>query len=305
VRSHDISAAGREASSVDYDPTTDRFYVTDYTDGSDILRFRTEWIPDGSLSLSQDVPKIQGISFHKGKMYLTSDTADDLYEVDLGGTVTPTPLYRSKFGGNFEGITSDGNTLYVLIDSTVSAVFKLVPSATSDLLELGGGEFLQVPNIPAQETWTFSITGSTHLFTRNNALASLNSTNSDRATAVMRESSNPSEWSAWDNENGWMGPSQGQSVALLDPHRIALAYDGTSGRKISLDGLPYAAQSGIQARPGGTEHTWYIGAGNDTGKEFLTGAVSFAFLFGGYASDARLAAEYATLHDTRNFYLPL
>ncbi len=303
VRSHDISAAGREASAIAINPVDGNLYCTDYTNGTDIPYFTTSGTYLGALTLSQTVNQIQGIAFHDGKIFLSSDTNDNLFEVQLDGTVTPAPAYTSLLGGSFEGITSDGTDLYVLIDSTPSSVYRLKPAAFSDQLQFATNS-LRVSGIPGTTTWTASVTATPYALPNNGAVISIVREGGEvnRATAAIRASSNPDSYNAWANSNSWMAPGSVRTPVMSETLRMSYGYNGNSERKLLIDGAAYAVQTGVTGRPGGSIMSWFTGAEDSNPSEFVKAALSFAFLYDGYASDARLAAEYATLHDTRNFY---
>ena len=302
VRSHNISATGREASSFAINPANGLLYCTDFTNGANIPFFTPDGVYQGTLPLSQTVTNIQGITFHAGKMFLSSDTADQLYEVSASGTVTPVPVYTSLLGGSFEGITSDGTSLYVLIDSVPSSVYRLRPARFSNQLQFAA-QALKVGGIPSTTAWTASVSVVPHALSNNGAVVSLvqDGSETNRATAVVRTSSDPDSYNAWSNSNSWMTVTAPQVPVVTQRARLAYGYNGTT-RKLLLNGAPYATQTGMTARPGGTTMSWFVGAEDSTPTEYVKGTLAFAFLYDGFASDPRLAAEFATLHDTQNFY---
>ncbi|MEY1556930.1 hypothetical protein AB3Y40_14975 [Yoonia sp. R2331] len=303
VRSHDISAAGREASAIAINPADGNLYCTDYTDGSNIPYFTPTGTYLGNLALSQTINQLQGIVFHDGKMYLSSDAGDHLYEALPDGTVTPTPVFTSMLGGSFEGITSDGSDLFVLIDSDPSSIYRLCPSDKCDLLQFETNA-LRVQDLPSQDVWTASVSVMPLDLPHNGAVISLvrQGGEANRATAAIRESSNPDSYNAWSNANGWMVPGATRRPEIAETVRFSYGYNGATERKLLLDGTPYAVDPGVTPRPGGGQMIWFTGAEDTNPTEHVKAVMSFAFLYDGYASDARLAAEFATLHDTSNFY---
>ncbi len=304
IRSHDISAAGREASSFAINPADGNLYCTDYTNGADIPYFTTTGTYLGTLTLSQTVNQLQGIVFHDGKMFLTSDSTDQLFEALPDGTVTPSPVFTSLLGGSFEGIASDGTDLYVLIDSTPSCVYRLLDATKSDVLPFADNS-LKVSNIPSQNAWTASVTTVPYALPHNGAVISVvrEGGETNRATAAMRTSSNPNSYNGWSNTDSWMAPGATREPQLTEQVRMSYGYSGTGDRKLLLDGAPYAVGSGVTARPGGSLMSWFTGAEDSSPTENASAGLSFAFLFDGYASDARLAAEFANLNNPSNFYI--
>lgn len=310
VRSYDISAVGREASGFAYDPVADRLYCSDYVDGSSIPYFSLTGTYLGSVAMSQPIPDLQGIEIVGDQLYLSCDASDQLFVATLDGVVDTVPLYSSTFGSGFrfEGITYKDGDIYVLLDGATSPIYRLTPPnvlpESRDEQRFRAG-CLQIVGIPSQAAWTSSVTVNPLSLPGNGAATSIVRTGaeSNRTTAVVRTTSNPDTFNIWQSGLGYAGLPAPVTPVLGTAVRFAMAYDGVGQRKANLNGTSYLSATGTPDFPGGATMNWSIAGEDSNPTELVDGLISFAFLYSGYAPDARLEAEHATLHDTQNFYV--
>jgi Putative Ig domain len=126
IHSRNISADGHEVSGVAVVPEQNALYVSSFCDGSKL------WIYDsnsltltGTLSLSQNIPYIQGVSYNPAtnSLFITADNSSpfeqggEIYRVSLTGTVTP--VYAIALPSEVEGLDFTQNSLGYMIDEQV------------------------------------------------------------------------------------------------------------------------------------------------------------------------------------------
>jgi hypothetical protein len=124
--SRNISTEGHEVSGVAVVPPQNALYVSSFCDGSKL------WIYDidsltltGTLSLSQNVPYIQGVSYNSAtnSLFITADNSSpfeqggEIYQVSLTGTVTP--VYTVTLPSEVEGLDYTQNSLGYMINEQV------------------------------------------------------------------------------------------------------------------------------------------------------------------------------------------
>jgi hypothetical protein len=114
---HDISAPGHEVSGLAVVPEAGPhgvIYVTSYCDGSRLFLYDLATFGFlGTLPLSQPIPMLQGITWHRKRFYVSCDT-DGIYTIERSGKVKL--VYLSHLPGNHEGLDYSQKELRWLID---------------------------------------------------------------------------------------------------------------------------------------------------------------------------------------------
>ncbi len=125
VEVHDISAQGHEVSGLAVVPDAGPhgvIYVTSYCDGNRLFLYDlTTFGFLGTLPLSQPIPLLQGITWHRKRFYVSCDT-DGIYTIERSGKVKL--VYLSHVPGSHEGLDYSQKELRWLIDA--GAGYKFV-----------------------------------------------------------------------------------------------------------------------------------------------------------------------------------
>ncbi|MBX4181604.1 DUF2341 domain-containing protein [Candidatus Parcubacteria bacterium] len=120
VTKYSISAQAHEASGLTIDPTAGTngtIYAVSYCDGTKIWKYDlSNGTYLGSISLSQTINQIQGITLHDGFFYISDDENDLVWKVSTSGSVVGSILSYSVAGGSFEGVDYTGGDLSVILD---------------------------------------------------------------------------------------------------------------------------------------------------------------------------------------------
>ena len=292
----DISAAGREASSISLGPGGN-LYVTDYTDGASIPYFDQSGNLLGTLTLSQPIPQIQGITYMGGKFYLTDDSAAKLiWEVETDGTVVR-EVYKSFYSGFLEGITNDGTNLLVLNDGAFSGIRTITPITGKEEWFRSHGGLMNVDNLPGSTIWTMAATFEPTLELVQGGILSLTS-GTERATLVSDNS--PLRMTGWNNTDGWM-PNGTVTPTAFNTYHVAKSHNGTTERRVWVDGAVNATDAPIAAKMSGANMNWYVSRSNGT-SEPQYGHIGMATLVFSVRSDAWIAAEAANYKPGNSFY---
>lgn len=135
IAEFDISAQGHESSGVAIDGPNNIAYVISYYDGTKIWKYNaTTFAFLGTISLSIDIPKIQGVSHDNGLIYVASES-NGIYTVDpLTGDVIflLAPLAEFTVPEGVEVIAGQVRWLIDLVGGGVSSkVYYYDPSSDS------------------------------------------------------------------------------------------------------------------------------------------------------------------------------
>ncbi len=88
VANHDISAQAVENSSLAIDVANDLIYVSSYIDETKLWKYKlSDFSYIGTITLSQVLPTIQGITYNSGYIYAHEDVGHYIYKIDTVGNV--------------------------------------------------------------------------------------------------------------------------------------------------------------------------------------------------------------------------
>lgn len=298
-RSYDISAQGRESSSIALNPDDGYLYISDFTDNSSIPYYTTAGVYVGSLTLDANVQNFNGIEFARGKMYLSaglSTATDNVVEFNLSGQEIGS-RYTVPSGGT-EGLAFDGESFFVLSDGTTNPIYRLDWDYDESEEDFSTG-FVSLQGISTQGVWTLSATFEpSATLVANNTILGINRGGStvERVAFNARQSSTPDTYSGWDNRNSWMPLSSNVVPTAGVKKRMYIAYNGTTQRVVGVDGVQVGSDSGIIARPEGTTMDFTVGARTSNGGDEAKGKISYAFFNQNFTSEEWQAAEYENLH---------
>lgn len=293
----DVSAQGHEVAAICYCPIDQLLYVASYADGSKLWKYDPDDLSYvGALTLSETLTFIQGLTWWRGAFWVNTDGSPDATRrVELDGTVRGRVWGIS--GGAYEGLGHSDDALLVLHDTTNASdgvVRRLEPRSVS----LGGGvdldgsnSYLIAPSVTRYTTWTIGATAVLDAKTKNRAVANYTDQGSSsltiRASLAFRNSSD--RWGLWNNTDGWLlgdsAPTVGQS------YRLHAVHDGTTVRRLYVDGVLKNTDNTIVARPTSEADCLYIGMEDATEAEDFDGRIGFVYLRPDALSSDWIAAE--------------
>jgi hypothetical protein len=331
IEKFDISAQIIDASSLCYCDKDGLLYVTHYATTSDVKAgYLYKYDPsDGSYKGTLEmndfeesttiIRMIQGITWWRNNFWISMDDFDEVFRVSYMGLVSAgDTLYSGRIGalfglpttGNFEGIGKKYEELMVLIDPGDTERVDIYRPIDMDLGAGGGVAF----NNSSAQKYTANGRSSVTVFTVG-VSASVASkgknrvpisywdesagTTNTRVTLAYRNSTSIG-WGVWDPNNLWL-----MSSPLIDPtldqaYRLHAVYNGTTYRKMYVNGVE-VAQNSITAAPAALD-TVLIGQEDASAAEYFDGLVGFAYLYPGVLSADWIAAEYDNLNAPGDFY---
>jgi hypothetical protein len=295
----DVSAQAHEVASICYNRTDQLLYVASYADGSKLWKYAPDDLSYvGSLNLSSTIPYIQGVTCWRGAFWVNSDSPDATIRVELDGTVRGRVWSVS---GVYEGIGHTEDALLVLEDTTGSSdgvVHRIQPR---DVV-LGGGlyvggtdSYLIATGVTRYTTWTIGATASLASKGQNRAIVNYTengvSSLSIRPSLAYRNSSD--RWGIWNNTDSWLLGSASPTIGQR--YRLNMVHDGTTVRRLYVDGSLDATDNTISARPTATANCLYIGIEDAAQAEDHDGEIGLVYLRSGVLSTDWLAAEAESL----------
>jgi uncharacterized protein (TIGR02217 family) len=315
IQSFDISAQGHEVSSITRCDEDGLLYITDFEDGSTVHKYTTSGVYQGGVTLVAALGvtdftafQWQGITWWRGAFWLSSDNFDETFRMTRDGTVYQSGLFGQATSGNYEGIGAAGDTLAQLVDGGTAENVSLWKPLDIALGAGGGVDFPADANLEATgrsslQTYTLGATIAMSSAGQNRMAVSYwrkaAGTTNTRQSLGYR-SATPS-LAIWDVNNSWLEPSPAINPTLNTSYRIHAVYEGTTRRRIYVDGALKNTQTTITAVPS-TLDTILVGREDDSNNEAWRGKVGFVYLRSGALSADWIAAEYANLDDPATFY---
>ena len=293
-----LTGATRESSGVYYDADLDRLYVTDYTVNTNIPYFdKTTGAYEGQLTLSTNIPKMQGMSEYAGKYYVNSEQ-NGVYEIEKDGTVNGMVL-RSTYSGSPESVDfHDDELILHQSASNITRHFKRVP-------ELQGWPRIHGQPIGYQRAkstiWTMAVSWYATPSVNQQAIIGVRSATSpsDRHSG-MYDAPSSNGFGLWNTTNGWLYTSPRTAPASFNRYRAAFAQNDTLARKISVNGIKNSAGSS-SPRPTTAANVIYEIAGAAESEPGF-GYYQFAWVRHEYMSDAWIDADYLSFTNPSAFY---
>lgn len=311
VTSYDISAQGREISGFAYNTADGYLYVTDYTIGSSVMKYTLTGQYIGTLSLTSTRSAIQGMTFWNGYIYIQDDGDDTTHKYQTDGTYVG-KVYTSYYGGNWEGITHNDTGILCLVDQTggVGGVYELRPAEEVYYGSLGfNGAGSAYASCSQFTSWTMGcsavmsdISTAAHHGTLMYGPSGADATQDAGKTGIIYRINTDIHWGFWNQSNGWLMQS-GTVPATDQLYRLAATQNGTTSRKLYVDGVEYIKSESLSQRPTGADsHLWIGGSRRASNNEPFRGAINYVYLRNGVLSAAWLAAEASNWNNPSAFY---
>jgi len=298
IGSLELTGATREASGFCYDSTLGRLYVTDYTVNGNIPYFnKTSGAFMGTLTLSEDIDNMQGMCICKGKYYVGSG-GNGVYEVEFDGTVNGL-VFQSFYIGGQEGVFSYGDEILHAQDS---GWLRHYSDTTEDYdwVRIHGTPLaFEVPNTTV---WTVGVSWVPTPNVGQQGIVGVY--NPDYASADRHSlmfDAGPDRLDAWNPTDSWFSPSPDVNPVKYEVYRPALGQNGTTERKLWVDGEVNDTEAGSSARPlAGANMAVAIAGG--ASSEHGYGSYQFGWLRAEYMSDDWMAADAENMNNPSGFY---
>lgn len=304
--------------SICYVPTLNEFWTIDYWDDvGKIQRYSPAFSLLGEITPSYPIAQAQGIEYYNGRIYVTSDNDDHIFELLLDGTVIGVVDTQSESRQGIH-ITSGGTVFVAAGNTTNNQIYTqafydgVTPTGSlEDWLSfsseaLNPRDYAIAVDVGTFTTWTVS--ASVYAFSKNTSVNhaylsysnQFSNTDGSRATLAYRGASN--RLAAWDSSNSWLVDS-GAVMAVETLYRTALTFNGTTDRKLWINGTLSATDAGTTQRPTGTGDVQglLLGRGRFNNDEVWPGRINWVYLHPSVLSSDWLDAEADNWNDPTTF----
>lgn len=301
-RFYNVSSVGRHISSIAQDPDTGTIWATDYVNGASLMQFNTSGTYLGSVSLSSSISNLQGICFVEGSILLSAD-ATDITKVSKTGVIDVAigNEFSNPQSGTSEGIAYANGLLFHMDGDGDMTVLEV----NDDFADWARLHYENLnATLPRSQVWTMASSVYWLDLTGNLQQAFLSlangTTSGNRATLANRSAT--SRLGLWNSTDTWLQNTF--NPAYKSVFRTAAQHDGTTERRVFLDGNVEATDSVISARPtgAGTDMNFVVNASDTSGTEDGEAYYQFVWQRNEYMSDAWMAADAANMNDPATFY---
>lgn len=321
VAAHDVSSGDREASSICYCPVDGNFYITDYIAGK-VHKWSSTFSYVGEFSLNVTATKLQGIVWWQERFWIVDDDLDEVFPVDFSGnsvnqanTSTVNGVFGKSVTGALEGIFVGPNGgLCVHADPSSGNSYVTEYMVSANPLALGLGWQSDVPPVAGRRysldglsnltTFTIGVSGAISDKSANRCIVSYedwtNAGSPNDRISVSYQSST-SKFGVWDDLNTWMYASPDFNPTVDAPFRLHTVYEGTTRRKMYVDGVLRANVAGISAHTSGMDRLTFFEE-DGSSNEMWYGSLGYGYIRSGVLSDGWIATEFANLNAPATFY---
>lgn len=249
-----------------------------------------------------------GTLFFKAASLLSASS--NVFTVDLSGAAAPAVTDangRNAAWSAFDFVCLLNSTSYT--DRTGGAAGAQISSVpTVSPIALGAGCGLEFGPSPSNTRLTWSGRPSRSVFTLG-ATAQSDTTGvssngqvigyqgSNRCGILTRNTTTDS-WNNWDTSNSWISANTGAAITAGQSRRLHVSYDGTTARKLYVDGALNTTDNTITAISGFTD---YI-VGSNGSLEHFFGKIAYVYARPEVLSADYIAAEYSNLNAPSSFY---
>jgi hypothetical protein len=298
-RSYDVSAQAHEIGAMCTDGTTIYMMASGATETL-IYRYSMTGTYLGTTTLSSSVASVQGMEYIDGKLYIQV-AADIVYKAELDGTNNGEVL-REFFTGNGSGLAWDGTKLHYMDTEGDLVSYKKDPAR-------GGYRRLHFDSVyvtlPRSTIWSMGThKWETTTAATQYAILSLGNgtTSGNRATLAARSAT--TSINLWNSTDSWIDPPSPYNPAAGSALAVAAKHNGTTERKIFVQGVLADTDATISARPAGagTDMNFVMCASDTANAEAGKGYFELAWLRTDYVSDAFINADQDNFLNPGAFY---
>lgn len=234
-----------------------------------------------------------------GNIYISADPAN-IYEITPAGAYVGN-VYEDPHAGIMEGLDYYNGDLRLLKGN--GNLVTLRNDVYQDWRKLHGGDtaYADLPTFS-----TFTIATSFYWTTTNSQQGFVGVYNlASSAGARVAYDEGPDRLDAFATTDSWIVPPLNDNPPAYSTRRVALKHDGTTERKLIINGAVADTDATITANPGGTGNARFLINGSRFGFEADEAYYQYAYLRLGYLSDAWLAADGANMNTPTSFYTVL
>ncbi|HET7255622.1 MAG TPA: LamG-like jellyroll fold domain-containing protein [Xanthobacteraceae bacterium] len=322
VQSFDIHAQAHESASIAYCPVDGLLYVCDFDANTDKL---WKYNPStgayvGQLTMDHTISQPQGLTWWQDYFWISQDANDETIRVSYAGVTTVGNLpggsggigFGQGVGDNYEGIGHRDDALLQLFDPSAGSVqrveawrpYRLGKSAQGGFNITSAGGTIETGSRSSYQTYTMAVTLNIGAKAQNRcALSYVNSAAlaSANTRQVIAYRNSTTTLAIWDVNNSWLECSPALNPAIGTNYRVHAVYQGTTARRIYVDGTQRNSQSGITAVPS-TLNKLLIGGEDADYAELWQGQLGFAYLRPSVLSADWIAGEHSNLNAPSSFY---
>lgn len=299
-RTYNVSSVGRHVAGICYDPVGGVIYGCDFNDGTTLMKFNTSGSYTGTLSLSTTVSTPQGVEIVDGKIIISSNGTYDLYEYEMDGTYIGAILKNPQSGAS-EGISYANGVLYHMdVDGDLTTYQKLAQFKDWARIHYNNLEV----TLPRSTTWSMGTSfywqDPTSQIQQGILSLANGTTSGNRATLACKTATD--KIALWNSTDSWVDTTT--TPVFKSNLRLAAKHNGTTERKIFVNGTLGATDATISARPAGagTDMDFIVNASDNAAGEDGEAYYQYAWLATTYLSDAWLAADGANMSSPSTFY---
>ncbi|HAL23983.1 MAG TPA: hypothetical protein DCP40_14875 [Stenotrophomonas sp.] len=313
ISSTDISAQAHEASSFGYNPADGYLYCASYNHSNTIWRYALDGTFVSTLTIATPLPRLQGITFWRGYMWLSSNSGSGTTKGVWRSTPSGTGMVQVVVGAAglpgsiMEGLSSKDNEGLLLLTDNI------VPNANLTLLQHRGvlkgydaralGARPAAVGVPVLSQWTMATVCMPSSIDSNSraVLSYCDATSTDGSTRATLAKRSTGYYGLWNSSDSWISDSTAPAAANVSA-LLHATQNGTAGRGLYLNGAVAASAGSSAQRPVGSNVSLFFGI-RDVGQgEGWIGDIGFTYLRSGVLSSQRAAAESANLRSPGTFY---
>lgn len=313
ISATNIAAQAHEASSFGYNPADGYMYCTSYNHSNMVWKYALNGAFISTLGLSTPLPRLQGITFWRGYMWLSSNadtgSAKGVWRSSLSGTgmVQVVVGVAGLPGSIIEGLSSKDNEGLLLLTDNISpdanltllqhrGVLKGYSAQTLGARPISGG-------VSLLSQWTLAVVCTpTSIDSNSRSVLSYGdstSTDGSRRTTLAKRSTG--YYGLWNSSDSWIADTASPATANTTV-RLNATQNGTAGRGLYLNGTLAASAGTNSARPIGTDISLFFGMRDVDQGESWIGYIGLSYLRSGVLSAQWIASESANLGSPSTFY---
>lgn len=157
---------------------------------------------------------------------------------------------------------------------------------------------------PSRSVFTLGVTAQSSFsagsLPHNLCAIAYQSTTSIRLALAARDTTTDN-WNQWDDNNSWIAANTGQTITAGVARRLHVSYDGTTSRKLYVDGALATTDNTITARSSDTIYVIADSISTGGGEDF-EGKIAYAYARPEALSADFISAEYSNLNAPGSFY---
>lgn len=260
-----------------------------YTDDNTFIKYTTSGSYVGDVSITgrpSEMDDYQGATVLPSGNILVSGGINGIYEITAAGAYVR-KAYTDPHASIMEGLEYHSGTLWLLKGNGV--LITLRDDVHQDFRKLHGGDYIYA-DLPTFDTFTM---GTTIYWTTTNSqqgfISAYNLTTSNGARVAYDEG--PDRLDAFATTDSWIVPPVNDNPGAYSTRRLGLKHNGTTERKLHINGAVSDTDAGIAANPGGTGNARFLLNASRPGFEAGECYFQTSWLRLSYLSDAWMAAD--------------